>query len=299
VLNPGDHKDTTLLLTPNVTTGRPQLPSALFTTSAASIEQGGSVSLSWSTANASEVEIDNGVGPVGTSGSKAVSPQKDTVYTLTAKGEGGSKTFQASVTVTAVARKPVQILSFSASALQIVQGDPTTLSWKTANSSGVTIEGIGQVDAESQTTLRPATTTTYTLTANGDGGPQTRVIKITVEPKTVESHPPPPPPVDDVKAIQTTVAKFQNLWNTHDIAQLKSIWTGMTSQQEHLLGDAFRKGLKDAKVSESCSPLPPSGDSVTWNCMETTTIPGVQPQSHGVRLSFVKRADGWYVGAKN
>jgi hypothetical protein len=299
VLNPGDHKDTTLLLTPTVTTGKAQPPSALFTANAASIEQGGSVTLNWSTANASEVEIDNGVGSVGTSGSKSVTPQKDTVYTLTAKGDGGSKTFQASVTVTAVARKPVQILSFSASAQQIVQGDPTTLSWKAANSSGVTIDGIGQVDAESQTTLRPATTTTYTLTATGDGGPQTRSITITVQPKTVEPRPPTQPAVDDVKAIQATVAKFQNLWNAHDIAQLKTIWTGMTPQQEHLLGDAFRKGLKDAKVSESCSPLPPTGDSVTWSCSEATSIPGVPPQSHGVRFTFVKRGDGWYVGAKN
>ena len=76
----------------------PPLPTASMTTSSNTIQKGQSVTLSWSTTNATSVSI-SGLGTVAASGSKQVSPAISTLYTLTAQGPGGSKQAMASVVV--------------------------------------------------------------------------------------------------------------------------------------------------------------------------------------------------------
>jgi hypothetical protein len=70
-----------------------------FGASPAAILSGQSVTLSWTTSNATMVSIDNGVGSQPPSASVTVSPAQTTVYTLTATGPGGSVTKQTTVTV--------------------------------------------------------------------------------------------------------------------------------------------------------------------------------------------------------
>src|SRR6185369_16693763 len=60
---------------------------------------GGSSTLTWTSTNATSLTIDNNVGTVGTSGTKAVTPAATTTYTITATGPGGSATATATVTV--------------------------------------------------------------------------------------------------------------------------------------------------------------------------------------------------------
>jgi peptidoglycan-associated lipoprotein len=50
--------------------------------------------------DATDVSIEPGIGPVGTSGTRQVFPSDTTTYTLTAKGPGGTATSSATVTVT-------------------------------------------------------------------------------------------------------------------------------------------------------------------------------------------------------
>jgi len=74
-------------------------PSASLSVSPDSIPSGGSATLSWSTQNATNVNID-GVGAVATSGSQAVSPTSSTTYHLTAQGPGGTADASARLAVT-------------------------------------------------------------------------------------------------------------------------------------------------------------------------------------------------------
>jgi peptidoglycan-associated lipoprotein len=64
------------------------------------VEKGQSVTLSWTSQNATDLELDNGVGKVQAQGSTTVTPQDSTTYTLTATGPGGTQTATARVTVT-------------------------------------------------------------------------------------------------------------------------------------------------------------------------------------------------------
>lgn len=79
----------------------PEKPTVNLTAVPSTIESGQSVTLSWTSENATSLDLQPGVGAVQASGSTSVSPTESTTYTLTANGPGGEATSTARVTVTA------------------------------------------------------------------------------------------------------------------------------------------------------------------------------------------------------
>jgi peptidoglycan-associated lipoprotein len=77
---------------------QPAAPTATLAANPAVVQQGQSTTLTWQTSNANEITID-GLGTVPASGSKSITPNTSTTYTLTAKGPGGSQDASARVTV--------------------------------------------------------------------------------------------------------------------------------------------------------------------------------------------------------
>ena len=71
-----------------------------------SIQSGQSVSLSWVSENATDVDIEPGVGKVAARGTTSVSPRESTTYTVTATGPGGVNTATTYVAVTAPIAPP-------------------------------------------------------------------------------------------------------------------------------------------------------------------------------------------------
>ncbi|MBA7698331.1 hypothetical protein ES703_107008 [subsurface metagenome] len=55
--------------------------------------------LSWSTKNATNITIDQGIGTISAQGTKEVSPEETTIYTLTATNSDGSKTSSCTVEI--------------------------------------------------------------------------------------------------------------------------------------------------------------------------------------------------------
>jgi tetratricopeptide (TPR) repeat protein len=74
---------------------------SLFESGTENLTAGQSVKLAWATQYASEVSIEPGIGNVEGSGSREVRPSKTTVYSLTAKGQGGSTSKSVQVVVVA------------------------------------------------------------------------------------------------------------------------------------------------------------------------------------------------------
>ncbi len=206
--------------------------------------------------------------------------------------------------VAAPQAQPVQILSFSAAASQIEQGQTTTLKWQTANASDVSIDnGIARVDNSGETTVRPLSTTTYLLTARGNGGTQQRSVNVVVEPKidkpAATTAVRAPQPVDDTSLLQAALSNFKSAWNTHDMGRMQAAWTGMKPQQAKGL-QSFFKDNPAATVSEECpsSSLSISGDTANWSCTETSTITsGGRPLSsaHNIRFTFTKKSGTWTI----
>jgi len=75
----------------------PPAPTATITAVPDTIQPGQSSTLTWTTVGASDVTLNNS--PVQANGSQSVSPTATTTYTLIARGDGGSTTSSATVTI--------------------------------------------------------------------------------------------------------------------------------------------------------------------------------------------------------
>ena len=158
-----------------------------FDATPSSIAAGQSSTLTWVVQGATSVSISNGVGNVALTGSTTVTPTATTTYTLTAVGATGNVTATATVTVgTGGGAGNPQILRFEGSPLSIQPGQQSTLSWTTTGATQVSISGVGAVTLNGSTTVSPAQTTTYTLSAtSSDGKTVTAPITITVASGTI------------------------------------------------------------------------------------------------------------------
>jgi peptidoglycan-associated lipoprotein len=77
-----------------------------FVAEPATIQQGQSSTLRWTVANATDIQINQGIGTVPANGTRTVNPSTSTTYTLTASGSGGAATRSVTVTVTAAPPPP-------------------------------------------------------------------------------------------------------------------------------------------------------------------------------------------------
>ncbi|MGA7853781.1 MAG: OmpA family protein [Candidatus Acidiferrales bacterium] len=169
---------------------------ATMTNTTANINCGQSTNLEWQTTDAVDVNIDNGVGGVEGSGSKAVSPHATTTYTLTATGPGGKVTGTEAVNVnTAVtatlAANPTE-LHYLKMGDKVITDDSGTLTWTTTNADSVNIDPIGKVDLNGSQAIKADPTKqdmgpvdethTYTMTATnvcGGSSTQTAAVHVT------------------------------------------------------------------------------------------------------------------------
>jgi peptidoglycan-associated lipoprotein len=78
----------------------PARPTVSIQANPTSINKGGSSTLSWTSTDATQVNISPEVGAVNAQGSTQVSPSDSTTYTITASGPGGSADSSVRVTVT-------------------------------------------------------------------------------------------------------------------------------------------------------------------------------------------------------
>ena len=77
----------------------PASPTVTLTASSTSLNKGDSATLSWSSTNATQLNLTPGVGTVAPEGSTKVTPDSSTTYTITATGPGGSADASVSITV--------------------------------------------------------------------------------------------------------------------------------------------------------------------------------------------------------
>ena len=171
----------TITASVTVTVGASKPAIIRFAASPTHINQGQSSLLSWTTTGAATVTITNGVGTVAANGSQSVSPSATTTYTLTATGADGVTSVTAAVTVTVGNGGVPSVLSFTASPTVIATGGQSSLCWNVSNATSVSIApGIGNEPSVGCTTVTPAATTTYVLTATNVVGPSQAIVTVSV-----------------------------------------------------------------------------------------------------------------------
>ncbi len=85
----------------------PSAPAITFSANPVSISAGGSANLTWSVANATTCTASGGwSGSKATSGSQSVTPSKNSTYTLTCTGAGGSATYSTTVAIAIIPPVP-------------------------------------------------------------------------------------------------------------------------------------------------------------------------------------------------
>jgi hypothetical protein len=234
---------------------------ASMTNASANINCSQNTDVAWTTTDAVDVSIDNGVGNVDASGSKSVSPRATTTYTLTATGPGGkvtgTETVNVNTTVVANLSASPTELHYRKIGDKVITDDNGTLTWTTSNADSVNIDPLGKVDLNGSQAIKadPADTSqvpegqparvvndnrNYTLTAtNVCGGTSTQTAAVHV--------------TGSVEPIPSVV--LQSIFYPTDYPDKKHPQVGLVkSQQLELatLADGFKKYLEydgDAKLS--------------------------------------------------
>ncbi len=133
---------------------------------------GGNVTLSWETTNATAVSINNGIGDVALDGSRTVSVNQTTTFTLTAAKAGQSNdTCTVTITVgTPSTLSCAENVRFTANDYSLPYGGGNvTLSWDTNGLDAITITDVSNPAFDGSATVNVNDDKTYTLTATKDG----------------------------------------------------------------------------------------------------------------------------------
>jgi peptidoglycan-associated lipoprotein len=94
-------------------------PTVTLNASPAAVQPGQTVTLGWSSTNATDLDIEPGVGKVAPQGSTPVNPDQSTTYTITATGSGGTATASARVDVNTAPRASAPAPSGSANVQEL------------------------------------------------------------------------------------------------------------------------------------------------------------------------------------
>ena len=117
-----------------------------------------------------------------------------------------------------------RIDTFAAEPASIERGQSSTLRWTVANATNMSIDqGVGAVQANGTRQVSPGNSTTYTLTASGAGGMETRSVTVTV------NAPPPPPPAAKPAPPKVTISSVellsregQDIYFDYDMSDLRA-----------------------------------------------------------------------------
>jgi hypothetical protein len=191
-------------------TGGDGLPRIIrFTGSPMDITAGDPSTIDWLVENATTVTIST-LGTVGLQGNAPVSPTTNTLYTLTATNAVGqiSSTIGINVRPAVVVPptpQPPTLTSCVANPVEVANpGDPSSISFTAQNATVVTLNGLGITNP---VTVRPITTTTYTLIAYNARN-ETARCEVTVRVKTIS---PEERPIADAGPSQDSISRFLSL----------------------------------------------------------------------------------------
>ncbi len=237
-----------------------RLPTCTLSASPFSIKKGESATLTWKTTDARTATIDGGVGSVGLSGSKTVSPQVSTTYKMTvSNGFGKNSTCVTQVLVT---EPPlVRTCDLTANVTKVNKGEKVTLTWVTKNLDSVTINGE-QVAKSGSKSYVVNTDTTFKLVAKTADGKNTctqTVVVACVVPVA-------PLPTCTLKLNPTTITRGESTTLT---------WTSKNGTSATLGGEQV--SLSGSKVvspvaTHTYSFTVKNKDGKQENCQATITV---------------------------
>ncbi len=251
-------------------------PAAQFltcTATPANITAGESSTINYSTANADTVMISGGIGSVATAGNRVVSPTETTTYTVTATNARGPVTCQVTVQVMPRGEAP-RVVTFAANPTTITAGMASTLTWSADNADSVEITTLGTVAARGSSDVRPATTTTYTLTARNRFGNSQATATVTVNPVVT------PPPVVNPVTIAACTATPATTARPGDATSIRYTITNGTAVtiSPAVAGASLTGPVQVSPTATTTYTITATGaNNTTANCSVTVTVTPLGP----------------------
>jgi hypothetical protein len=247
------------------------LPTLSLATSKTTFVVGDSAALTWASANSTACTATGGwTGTKTLSGSLVVRPTVTTTYSLTCTGTGGSVSKSVTETVTPV--NPLPTLSFASNKASFIAGDSATLAWTSANSTSCTASGgwTGAKAVSGSAVVKPASTTTYTLTCAGTAGSITKSVTETVTPVTT------PPPSGGTLPNQPAGLNVlvDEPWNTRTPSGWQGPCSGGCSSHVAVVADATAPRSPSNVLQFTYQGVTGAGDGVgqivkTWPGVKT------------------------------
>jgi hypothetical protein len=174
-----------------------QIPTCSVTASPSVVYRGGSVDVSWSSANATQGTLTD-VGAVAPSGFTRITPVVSHPIVFAVSNPYQTNSCSTYITVNDIPQPqpiipvapeepvtpqtPRPTCSLKAAPGAIAQGATTTLTWSAANASSATLDAIGSVPTSGSVDIAPTATQTFSLKVSGDGGSRTCTASVTVVP---------------------------------------------------------------------------------------------------------------------
>ncbi|HWO07115.1 MAG TPA: lamin tail domain-containing protein [Candidatus Paceibacterota bacterium] len=167
----------------------PEEPTVVLTADPLTINEGDSSTLEWTSENADTCEASGGWdGERNTSGTEVVSPSETTMYHIDCFGPGGVAGDD--VVVTVIPDEPdAPTVEITADPMTITEGESSELSWNSENADTCTASNgwIGDRALDGTEVVTPATTTTYAIECEGEGGTAQDSVTVTVTPDEPET----------------------------------------------------------------------------------------------------------------
>lgn len=160
------------------------LPGVAISASPTTVSQGGSTTLIWTSSNANSCNASGGwTGVRAVSGTEAVSPTANTIYSISCNNAVGSNVSSVSVAVVSASQPGI---SLNASPSSVRVGESATLAWSTFGATSCTASGgwSGARGLSGSETIIVSDTTSYSLTCRSAAGERTETITVITNPST-------------------------------------------------------------------------------------------------------------------
>ncbi len=143
----------------------------------------------------------------------------------------------------------VTINSFTSEPSTVEAGQSSTLRWSISGATDMTIDnGVGAVQSNGMRQVFPRASTSYTLTARGPGGMDSR--SVTVQVSSAPPPPPPPPSTPRLSSADLLQQQAQDAFFDYDMSEIRTDGRDALTRDAALLKQIFQQDPNFSVVVE-------------------------------------------------
>jgi hypothetical protein len=191
-------------------------------------------------------------------------------------------------------------ISASASQDRVTAGRSVTLSWLTTNASEVQIDGVGEEGPRGTVTVTPQQTTTYRLTAKGEGGVASTTVAVEVIPAPVVAPAPVTPAssagASETLAVKAALDRYREAYESESLPDVLKAWPSASKGDQSQMNLTF-KMMNAIRIEWQDQDVHIDGTTATMKCIQTTTYTRLGKKQSGgatpTTYHLKKLAGGW------